>query len=69
MKLELTGAQVKTLLQQQWGTNADGTPNTKTLQIAGLKYTADFSKPVAERVTSLSLEDGTPVDRTNHIRL
>jgi len=50
------------LLQQQWGTNADGTPNTKTLQIAGLKYTADFSKPVAERVTALTLEDGTPID-------
>lgn len=62
VKLELTGEQVKTLLQQQWGTNADGTPNTKTLQIAGLKYTADFSKPVAERVTALMLEDGTPVD-------
>lgn len=62
VKLELTGEQVKTLLQQQWGTNADGTPNTKTLQIAGLKYTADFSKPAAERVTSLSLEDGTPVN-------
>ncbi|WP_235540929.1 5'-nucleotidase C-terminal domain-containing protein [Paenibacillus sp. Root52] len=62
VKLELTGAQVKTLLEQQWGTNADGTPNTKTLQIAGLKYTADFNKPVAERVTGLSLEDGTPID-------
>nr|WP_154960274.1 5'-nucleotidase C-terminal domain-containing protein [Paenibacillus xylanexedens] len=62
VKLELTGEQVKTLLQQQWGTNADGTPNTKTLQIAGLKYTADFSKPVAERVTALTLADGTPVD-------
>ncbi|MCM3134411.1 5'-nucleotidase C-terminal domain-containing protein [Paenibacillus polysaccharolyticus] len=62
VKLELTGEQVKTLLQQQWGTNADGTPNTKTLQIAGLKYTADFSKPVAERVTALTLEDGTAVD-------
>ncbi|MGC5774905.1 bifunctional metallophosphatase/5'-nucleotidase [Paenibacillus pabuli] len=62
VKLELTGEQVKTLLQQQWGTNADGTPNTKTLQISGLKYTADFNKPVAERVTSLSLEDGTPID-------
>ncbi|WP_366292136.1 5'-nucleotidase C-terminal domain-containing protein [Paenibacillus sp. AN1007] len=62
VKLELTGEQVKTLLLQQWGTNADGTPNTKTLQIAGLKYTADFSKPAAERVTSLSLEDGTPVN-------
>ncbi|OMF13880.1 hypothetical protein BK131_14600 [Paenibacillus amylolyticus] len=62
VKLELTGEQVKTLLQQQWGTNADGTPNTKTLQIAGLKYAADFNKPVAERITGLSLEDGTPLD-------
>lgn len=62
VKLELTGEQIKTLLEQQWGTNADGTPNTKTLQISGLKYTADFNKPVAERVTSLSLEDGTPID-------
>ncbi|WP_145410844.1 5'-nucleotidase C-terminal domain-containing protein [Paenibacillus xylanexedens] len=62
VKLELTGAQVKTLLEQQWGTNADGTPNTKTLQIAGLKYTADFNKAVAERVTGLSLADGTPID-------
>lgn len=62
VKLELTGEQVHTLLEQQWGTNADGTPNTKTLQISGLKYTADFNKPVAQRVTSLSLEDGTPID-------
>ncbi|WP_145948219.1 bifunctional UDP-sugar hydrolase/5'-nucleotidase [Paenibacillus sp. Y412MC10] len=62
VKLELTGEQIQTLLQQQWGTNADGTPNTKTLQISGLKYTADFNKPVAERVTSLTLEDGTPID-------
>ncbi|WP_433582436.1 5'-nucleotidase C-terminal domain-containing protein [Paenibacillus amylolyticus] len=62
VKLELTGEQVKTLLQQQWGTNADGTPNTKTLQISGLKYTADFNKQVAERVTGLSLEDGTTID-------
>ncbi|MCW3793280.1 5'-nucleotidase C-terminal domain-containing protein [Paenibacillus sp. LS1] len=62
VKLELTGEQVKTLLQQQWGTNADGTPNTKTLQISGLKYAADFNKPVAERITGLSLEDGTTID-------
>lgn len=62
VKLELTGKQIQTLLEQQWGTNADGTPNTKTLQISGLKYTADFNKPVAQRVTSLSLEDGTPID-------
>ncbi|WP_040925221.1 5'-nucleotidase C-terminal domain-containing protein [Saccharibacillus kuerlensis] len=62
VKLTLTGDQVKQLLQQQWGTNADGTPNTKTLQISGLKYSADMNKPVAQRITSLTLADGTPID-------
>ncbi|QHW34967.1 bifunctional 2',3'-cyclic-nucleotide 2'-phosphodiesterase/3'-nucleotidase [Paenibacillus rhizovicinus] len=55
VKMTLTGAQIKTLLQQQWGAT------TMTLQIAGLKYTADFSKPIAERVVSLTKEDGTPI--------
>jgi 2',3'-cyclic-nucleotide 2'-phosphodiesterase / 3'-nucleotidase / 5'-nucleotidase len=58
VKMTLTGAQIKTLLQQQWGATPD---LTKTLQIAGLKYTADFSKPIAERVTSLTTEDGTAI--------
>jgi 2',3'-cyclic-nucleotide 2'-phosphodiesterase/3'-nucleotidase/5'-nucleotidase len=64
VKLTLTGEQVKTLLEQQWGKNADGTPNTKTLQISGLKYSADFSKPIAERVTSVTLTDGTPLQNS-----
>ena len=58
VKMTLTGAQIKTLLQQQWGASAS---DTKTLQISGLKYTADFSKPIAERVVSLTKEDGTPI--------
>ncbi|NGZ77741.1 5'-nucleotidase C-terminal domain-containing protein [Saccharibacillus alkalitolerans] len=62
VKLTLTGDQVKKLLLQQWGTNADGTPNTKTLQISGLKYSADMNKPAAERITSLTTADGTPID-------
>ncbi|MDO3411812.1 5'-nucleotidase C-terminal domain-containing protein [Saccharibacillus sp. CPCC 101409] len=62
VKLTLTGAQIEKLLQQQWGVNADGTPNTKTLQISGLKYSADLNKPVAERVSKLTLTDGTPID-------
>lgn len=62
VKLTLTGAQVQELLEQQWGTNADGTPNTKTLQISGLKYKADLNKPVAERVSDLQLADGTAID-------
>ncbi|MFC4809186.1 bifunctional 2',3'-cyclic-nucleotide 2'-phosphodiesterase/3'-nucleotidase [Paenibacillus sp. GCM10023250] len=61
VKMTLTGAQIKTLLQQQWGASPS---DTKTLQISGLKYTADFSKPIAERVTSLTKEDGTPIEDT-----
>ncbi|QHT63819.1 bifunctional 2',3'-cyclic-nucleotide 2'-phosphodiesterase/3'-nucleotidase [Paenibacillus lycopersici] len=59
VKMTLTGAQIKTLLQQQWGAAA---ADTKTLQISGLKYTADFSKPIGERVVSLTKEDGTPIE-------
>ncbi|MNH89848.1 Endo-1,4-beta-xylanase A precursor [compost metagenome] len=62
VKLQVTGSQIKTLLQQQWGKNADGSDNIKTLQISGLRYTADFRKPVQQRVTSLAKEDGTPID-------
>ncbi|TYP68653.1 bifunctional 2',3'-cyclic-nucleotide 2'-phosphodiesterase/3'-nucleotidase [Paenibacillus methanolicus] len=61
VKMTLTGAQVKKLLQQQWGA-ADS--DTKTLQISGLKYTADFNKPIADRVVSLAKEDGTPITDT-----
>ncbi|SFT01240.1 bifunctional 2',3'-cyclic-nucleotide 2'-phosphodiesterase/3'-nucleotidase [Paenibacillus sp. BC26] len=58
VKMTLTGAQIKTLLQQQWGETA---ASTKTLQISGLRYTADFSKPIAERVVALTKEDGTEI--------
>ncbi|REE92916.1 2',3'-cyclic-nucleotide 2'-phosphodiesterase/3'-nucleotidase/5'-nucleotidase [Paenibacillus taihuensis] len=61
VKMTLTGAQIKTLLQQQWGATPD---QTKTLQISGLKYTADFNKPIEERVVSLTKEDGTPISDT-----
>uniref|UniRef100_UPI001E3486CD bifunctional 2',3'-cyclic-nucleotide 2'-phosphodiesterase/3'-nucleotidase n=1 Tax=Paenibacillus zanthoxyli TaxID=369399 RepID=UPI001E3486CD len=62
VKLTLTGAQIKTLLLQQWGVKADGSPDTKTLQISGLKYTANLYLPVANRIASLTKTDGTPID-------
>nr|WP_238590749.1 bifunctional 2',3'-cyclic-nucleotide 2'-phosphodiesterase/3'-nucleotidase [Paenibacillus beijingensis] len=61
VKLTLTGKQIRTLLQQQWGTKADGTPDTKTLQISGLKYTAYMKSPVNDRVDALTKSDGTPI--------
>ncbi|MBT2289010.1 bifunctional 2',3'-cyclic-nucleotide 2'-phosphodiesterase/3'-nucleotidase [Paenibacillus albidus] len=62
VKLTLTGAQIKTLLEQQWNVKADGTADIKTLQISGLKYTANMYLPVAERISSLTLTDGTPIN-------
>ncbi|PLT30819.1 bifunctional 2',3'-cyclic-nucleotide 2'-phosphodiesterase/3'-nucleotidase [Peribacillus deserti] len=65
VQLELTGAEIKTLLQQQWV--VEGSP--KTLQIAGLKYTADFTKPVTERVTYLTKADGTLIEDTSKYKV
>ena len=63
VKLTLTGEQIKTLLQQQWAIKADGTAgDIKTLQISGLKYTANMYLPVAERVANLTKADGTPIE-------
>lgn len=64
VKLTLTGEQIKKLLQQQWAIKADGTPDTKTLQISGLKYTANMYLPVADRVANLTKTDGTPISMT-----
>lgn len=64
VKLTLTGEQIKTLLQQQWNVKADGTLDTKTLQISGLKYTANMYLPVANRIASLTKTDGTPINMT-----
>ncbi|MEK5252068.1 bifunctional 2',3'-cyclic-nucleotide 2'-phosphodiesterase/3'-nucleotidase [Paenibacillus sp. FSL F4-0125] len=64
VKLTLTGAQIKTLLQQQWNVKADGTPDIKTLQISGLKYTANMYLPVADRIANLTLTNGTPINPT-----
>ena len=60
VKLELTGAQIITLLQQQWSD-----PNrTRILQISGLRYRYDLSQPVSQRIVSVEKTDGTPLDLT-----
>jgi 2',3'-cyclic-nucleotide 2'-phosphodiesterase/3'-nucleotidase/5'-nucleotidase len=66
VKLTLTGAQIETLLQQQWAVKPDGTPDTKTLQISGLKYTANMYLPVADRVANLTLSNGTAINPTQN---
>ncbi|EIT83681.1 bifunctional 2',3'-cyclic nucleotide 2'-phosphodiesterase/3'-nucleotidase precursor protein [Fictibacillus macauensis ZFHKF-1] len=56
--MELTGAQVKSLLNEQW---SDPT-RAKILQVSGLKVAYDDSRKANEKVTSVTLPNGTPLD-------
>src|SRR6478752_2406751 len=53
----LTGAQFKTLLEQQWQTNPDGTvPSRAYLQLGlskNVNYTYDAARPAGDRITSV----------------
>lgn len=55
--LKLTGDQIRRLLNQQWQEGY-----TRMLQISGLTYTWDGSKPVGERIVELHKSDGTPIE-------
>jgi 5'-nucleotidase len=61
----LTGAQVRTMLEQQWQTNPDGTIPTRPYLQLGLSdnvsYTFDPAAPQGSHVTSVTV-DGRPLD-------
>lgn len=65
MTTQLTGAQVKTMLEQQWQTSADGTvPARPYLQLGlskNVTYTFDESRPAGDRITSIAV-NGKPID-------
>ncbi|GAA1399056.1 bifunctional UDP-sugar hydrolase/5'-nucleotidase [Luteococcus peritonei] len=65
MTTQISGAQVKTMLEQQWQTNADGTtPSRAYLQLglsSNVTYTYDESRPAGDRITSISI-NGKPID-------
>jgi 5'-nucleotidase len=58
VSMDLTGAQIKLLLEQQW-------PNVTTsriLKTSGLTYSWDAARPVGDRVTQLLGADTVPLD-------
>jgi len=65
--VELTGAQLKAVLEQQWQptANADGTPVSRPYLQLGLsdnvEVTADPTNPAGSRITSVTLDD-EPLD-------
>jgi len=68
----LTGAQFKTLLEQQWQSNPDGTvPSRPYLQLGlsrNVNYTYDAARPAGDRVTSIRV-GGELIDPAKSYRI
>ena len=68
----LTGAQVKTLLEQQWQTNADGTIPSRPFLNLGLSsnvdYTYDSTRDLGDHITSVVI-NGAPLDLQRSYRV
>ena len=65
MTTQLTGMQVKTMLEQQWQVNKDGEVPSRPFLALGLSdnvtYTFDESRERMDRITSISV-NGSPID-------
>lgn len=68
----LTGAQFKTLLEQQWQRDANGNvPSRSYLQLglsSNVSYTFDPARPEGDRITSIRV-DGAPIDPARGYRV
>ena len=56
MRFKMSGDQIRRVLNQQW-------TSKRILQIAGIKYRWDGRKPSGDRITSLTLSDGMPIEK------
>jgi 5'-nucleotidase len=56
VQMIMTGQQIRDVLNQQWGKNVN------MLQISGLSYTWDSTKPAGQKVVDIKLPDGTALD-------
>ena len=68
----LTGAQFKTLLEQQWQTNPDGSVPSRAYQQLGLSknvnYTYDAARAAGDRITSIRV-NGALIDPAKSYRI
>lgn len=65
MVVRLKGAEIKQLLEEQWQLDKEGNvPNRAFLKlgIAGFSYTYDPAAERGERITSITLDNGEPMD-------
>ena len=64
VRLEMTGDQVYRVLEQQFQTDNNGNPRTRILQVSGLEFSYNSTNPAGQRITSVTLPDGTPLGRS-----
>jgi len=68
----LTGAQVKTMLEQQWQTNADGSiPSRPFLNLglsSNMSYTYDATRALGDHITSVTI-NGAALDSARNYRV
>ena len=64
VKMQLTGDQIFRLLEQQFQVDSNGNPRTRILQVSGLKFSYNSTNPAGQRITSVTLPNGTPVSRS-----
>ncbi len=61
MTTQITGAQFKTLLEQQWQPDGSSRPYLALSLSDNVSWTFDESRPAGDRVTSITI-DGKPID-------
>jgi 5'-nucleotidase len=59
VKMQLTRDQIYRVLEQQFRT--DG--SSRILQVSGLKFSYNSTNPAGQKITSVTLPNGTPIDR------
>jgi len=64
--MDLTGAQIKAVLEQCFPPVAT---STKMLQVSGIKYTVQLSAPANAKIIGLTLADGTPINPVTTYRV
>lgn len=64
VSMDLTGAQIKALLEQQWTPTA-----TRILKTSGLTYTFNSTRAIGDRVTQIVGADGVPLNPATTYRV
>ncbi len=67
--LEMDGQTIWDMFENSVSACTDEFPSGRFLQVSGIHYTFDSSKPVGSRVVSVSMPDGTEIDRNKNYQV